>query len=51
MEISEDLLLVFRKLTLFLKIGFNIIRWEKIEKKQKKTENPGSSVGGVQLRI
>ena len=35
MGINEDLLLVFRKLTLFLKIAFNIIRWEKIEKNRK----------------
>ena len=27
--------LVFRKLTLYLKIGFNIIRWGKIEKNRK----------------
>ena len=52
MGISEDLLLVFRKLTLFLKIAFNIIRWGKIEKNRKSWQfSRGSTITNLSIGV
>jgi len=52
MGISEDLLLVFRKLTLFLKIAFNIIRWGKIEKNRKSWQfSRGSTITNLTIGV
>ena len=52
MGISEDLLLVFRKLTLYLKIGFNIIRGAKIEKNRKSWQfSRGSTIPNLAIGV